>query len=82
MRPTDSAASGFKARVPADDPRYKATVAVPVMNAVDSMPAIYRQCVHEYGYIDVYRAWRMKWTPDRIKKRAEECGGVFTLPLP
>jgi|GEM_PF-6967540 len=79
MRQTNSGAQGFTAKAAADDPAYKRSVAEPVMIAVDSMPKEYRQCVHDFGYVDVYRAWRRGLSPLEIRAKAESNGGVFTL---
>lgn len=79
MKTTDSTVSGFTPRAAADDPTYKQRVAEPVMNAVDAMPKAYRELVHEFGYIDVYRAWRKGVSPDFIRSMATQNGGVFSL---
>ncbi len=56
---------------------YTQRVAAPVMNAVDTMPRAYRELVNEYGYVDVYRAWRKGMTPQAIRDRAAD--GTFHL---
>jgi hypothetical protein len=58
-------------------PEYRKRVAAPVMNAVDAMPAVYRELVNEFGYVDVYRAWRKGWTPKEIRGRVRN--GRFAL---
>lgn len=81
VRPTisDSRTAAFGEKVPADDPRFKAMVAEPVMQAVDSMPAEFRALVHDFGYVDVYRAWRRGLTAPQIRAAAEANGGRFEL---
>jgi hypothetical protein len=56
---------------------YTARVASPVMTAVDTMPKAYRERVNEFGYVDVYRAWRKGLTPSAIKASAVD--GTFHL---
>lgn len=73
----DSTTQNYTANAAADDAAYRDRVAVPTMKAVDGMPAPYRALVHEYGYVDVYRAWKRGWSVERIKSRV--VGGVFTL---
>lgn len=58
-------------------PEYTKRVAAPVMDAVDHMPQAFRALVNEYGYVDVYRAWRKGMTPQQIKARARD--GAFRL---
>jgi hypothetical protein len=65
------------AKVDPDSPEYRERVALPVMAAVDAMPFEYRLLVNEFGYVDVYRAWRKGWTPAEI--RGEAVNGVFQL---
>ena len=79
MRAADSNSDGYAAKVSPDQARYKETVAEPVMQAVDAMPLEYRALVHEFGYVDVYRAWRRAWSPDEIRTRAKALGGRFRL---
>jgi len=76
---SDTDRGEFSAKVQSDDPLYKARVAEPVMGAVDNMPAIWRELVHAYGYIDVYRAWRKGMSPLAVRNKAEAAGGVFVL---
>ena len=45
------------------------------MAAIDAMPQAYRELVNEYGYIDVYRAWKRGYSPQTIRERAQD--GVF-----
>jgi hypothetical protein len=69
---------GFTAKaVDIASPEYTERVAGPVMNAVDTMPRAYRELVNEFGYVDVYRAWRRGLTPQAIKDRA--FNGTFQL---
>jgi hypothetical protein len=74
----DTQAATHIAKAPPDDPTYQSKVAIPVMNAVDSMPAVWRALVHEFGYVDVYRAWRKRWTPRMVRDAAID--GRFELP--
>jgi len=60
-------------------PEYAVRVAAPVMEAIDRMPAAYRALVNEFGYVDVYRAWRADWQPAQIRRAAEKNGGLFVL---
>jgi hypothetical protein len=57
-------------RVDIASDEYTTRVASPVMDAVDHMPQAYRELVNEYGYVDVYRAWKRGWTPAQIRQRA------------
>ena len=75
----DGGTATHYAKVPGDDPRYKECVAEPVMAAVDQMPKDYRTVLHEHGYVDVYRAWKRGWSPDRIAAAAARNGGRFVL---
>jgi hypothetical protein len=59
------------------DGDYKTLTAEPTMKAVDLMPPAYRQLVNEFGYVDVYRAWRRGYTPQAIKSSAHN--GLFVL---
>lgn len=79
MRATDTQREGYTPKADADDPAYKRRVAEPVMQAVDSLPPSYRALVHEFGYVDVYRAWRRGWSVEQIRASASETG-IFTLP--
>lgn len=74
----NSAVPGFMAKA-ADlgSDEYTERVAAPVMNAVDAMPKAYRELVNEYGYVDVYRAWRKGLTASTIRQRAKD--GTFHL---
>ncbi len=58
-------------------PEYTERVAAPVMRAIDTMPKVYRELVNEFGYVDVYRAWRKGLSPNAIRSRATN--GVFRL---
>lgn len=75
----DSDARGFRAKAQPGSDEFKTNVAEPVMQAVDKMPAIWRQLVHEYGYVHVYRAMLFKMDPQHVRAMAEENGGVFEL---
>ena len=69
---------GFTAKA-ADiaSPEYTERVAAPVMHAIDTMPKAYRDLVNEFGYVDVYRAWKRGWTVEMIRRAA--VGGVFVF---
>lgn len=56
---------------------YTKRVASPVMDAIDHMPKAYRELVNEFGYVDVYRAWRRGLTPNQIRQHARN--GAFRL---
>lgn len=71
--------SGYRAHLPADHPGYRERVAVPTMEAIDAMPQAYRLLVHEYGYVDVYRAWRRGWSAKYIRMLADDAGGRFVM---
>ena len=75
----DADAKGFRAKAEPGSDAFKAKVAEPVMNAVDKMPPIWRQLVHKYGYVHVYRAMMFKMDPRQVRAMAEENGGVFEL---
>ena len=78
-RKNDSATAAYTQKLPADDPRYKEVVAEPTMAAVDGLPKDYREKVWDYGYVDVYRAWRRRIPVAQIEKRAAAMGGRFVL---
>lgn len=69
---------GFTAkRADLGSEEYTDRVASPVMDAIDRMPQAYRVLVNEYGYVDVYRAWKRGLSPSQIRQRA--AGGMFSL---
>ncbi len=74
---TDSQTRAFAARADAADPEYKRRVAEPTMRAIDAMPREWRRLIHDYGYVDVYRAWKRGWSVEQV--RAKAAGGVFVL---
>lgn len=80
-RGSNSETGGYAAKVPADDPEYPERVAIPTMQAIDAMPSEYRALVHEFGYVDVYRAWRRGWSVEQIAGAVSDMG-VFELPTP
>lgn len=47
---------------------YREKVAVPTMEAVDRMPAEYRALVNEFGYVEIYQAWRARMKPEAIRR--------------
>lgn len=77
MIKNDTQVSIFKPKAEPGTPEYKTNVAEPTMSAIDAMPRVYRDLVHEFGYIDVYRAWKRGWSVEKIRQRAR--GGVFAL---
>lgn len=79
LRASDSNTNDFRAKTSADDPAYKNRVAEPIMNAVDGMPKEYRELVHDFGYVDVSRAWRRGMQPSMVRQRAAANGGRFEL---
>jgi hypothetical protein len=77
---SNSNTGGFTAkRAELASPQYAERVAMPVMSAIDRMPAAFRALVNEFGYVDVYRAWRADWQPAQIRPAAERNGGLFVL---
>lgn len=79
MRAGDSDTDGKKAKAEPGTDAYAERVAKPTMEAIDAMAPEWRALVHEFGYVDVYRAWRRGWTVLEVRKRAQECGGRFAL---
>lgn len=75
---SDSQTGNYTPKVEPGHPEYRERVAVPTMDAVDGMPAPFRALVHEYGYVDVYRAWKRGWSPDRVRESVDDFG-VFAL---
>jgi hypothetical protein len=74
----NSTIAGFAPRATDhSSPEYAERVAQPTMSAIDAMPREYRALVNEFGYIDVYRAWRRGITPESIRQRAKD--GIFSL---
>ena len=73
----NSATAGFAPKADLDTPEYAERVARPSMAAIDAMPQAYRELVNEYGYIDVYRAWKRGYSPQTIRERTQD--GVFSL---
>lgn len=72
-----SMATAKRSDLASDD--YVERVALPVMNAIDRMPPVWRELVNVYGYVDVYRAWRADWQPQQVRSVAERNGGLFVL---
>lgn len=62
-----------------DDPRYREVVAVPIMEAVDAMPAPIKRALWDLGYVEVYRAWRRGWSAERIRAAAARNGGRLVV---
>lgn len=74
----NSEVPGFTAkRAELASEEYSQRVAAPVMDAVDHMPLAYRNLVNEFGYVDVYRAWKRGLTPNQIRQHARN--GAFCL---
>jgi hypothetical protein len=61
----DSDVRTHRAKAEPGSADYPAQVACPMMAAIDAMPKPFRECVHEFGYVDVYRAWRRGWSRRR-----------------
>lgn len=78
-RRSDSAVEGYAPKADASDPQYVNRVAIPTMAAVDQMPPEWRELVHEYGYVDVYRAWRRGIELSAVRSVAEQNNGFFRL---
>ncbi len=74
----DSNVASHTAKVEPGHPDYADRVSKPMMTAVDAMPREFRELVHEFGYVDVYRAWRRGWTVSQIRDVA--VGGRFDFP--
>lgn len=79
MRPLNNSAIPGKVAKASElgSDEYSARVATPIMNAVDKMPRDYRELVNEFGYIDVYHAWRRGLSPAQIRQSAKD--GFFKL---
>lgn len=74
----NSEVPGFTAkRAEIASEEYTERVASAVMTAVDAMPRAYRELVNEFGYVDVFRAWRKGWSPTMIREKASN--GTFHL---
>lgn len=71
---SNSAIGSFVAKDVPESDLYAERTAAPVMEAIDAMPAEYRALVNEFGYIDVYRAWRRGMSPAHIRSYAEATG--------
>jgi hypothetical protein len=76
---SNSATPAYGAKAEPDTAIYKSRVAEVTMQTVDAMPAPYRSLVQDFGYIDVYRAWRKGFPPHMIKAAADRTGGFFVL---
>lgn len=75
----DTEGSAYSAKVEPGHPDYKVKVAEPTMEAVDGLPAEWRAILREHGYVDVFRAFKRRWPPSRVKEQAERNGGLFVL---
>lgn len=76
----DSATPLFTPKASADDlDAHKQKVAEPTMAAIDGMPKDWRELVHAYGYVDVYRAWKRGWATHEVVEKANKNGGRFEL---
>lgn len=75
----NSQTADFTPRGSLGSEEYKRRTAEPTMEAILGMPEAYRNLVDEFGYIDIYRAWRRGMHPDMIRARAKANNGVFTL---
>lgn len=67
----------FRSHAQPDSPQYRDKVAVPVMNAIDSLPLEYRRLIDDLGYVDIYRAWRAGASAQAIAAFAKANGGAF-----
>lgn len=67
-RAADSNTAQYRAKAEPGSNDYVEKVARPIMDAVDDMPKEYRECVHDFGYVDVYRAWKRGWSVERIRE--------------
>jgi len=76
----DSNTADYTARAEPGTPLYRERVAQPIMAAVDALPPEFRELVYEFGYVDVYRAWKRGWTAAQIAQAAQAAGGLFELP--
>lgn len=76
-RRTNTIATGYIQKMPADHPEYKAKVAEPTMQAIDGLPEEYRRLIHDYDYVDIYRAYLHKWPVELVKRAAAMNGGRF-----
>lgn len=79
MRAGDSETAEFKPKAGPGSEDYREKVAIPTMQAINAMPVAYRLLVKEYDYVDVYRAYMRRMSPEAIKRRAESNGGRFVL---
>ena len=77
IRRADSETSDYVAHAQPGSEDYKRKVADVTMQAIDAMPPQYRRLVHEYGYVEIYRAWKRGWSPEKIRSRV--VNGVFRL---
>lgn len=75
---SNSAIPGFEAKAEPHSPTYK-RVAEITMQAIEAMPPEFQALVQEFGYVDVYRAWRRRWTPEQIRDAARHNDGFFKL---
>jgi hypothetical protein len=75
----NSVTGSFVAKAQPGTEEFAIRVAQPVMNAVDGMPRDYRLAVHDFGYVDVYRAWRRGIPVATIRAKALAAGGRFVL---
>jgi len=74
----DTQLNDFVPKAGPGTPEYKLKVAEPTMAAIDAMPSQWRTLVHEFGYIDVYRAWKRGWLPSAVRNSAA-ARGFFEL---
>ena len=68
----NSEIEGFTAKADLESPAYKSRVSQPVMEAIDALPQAYRALINEFGYIEVYLAWRDCRTPAQIEQEFRE----------
>lgn len=75
---SNSAIPGFVCQAEPLTDKYKRMAEI-TMQAVEDMPAEWQELVQEFGYIDVYRAWRKRWSPEDVRAKAARNGGFFQL---
>lgn len=77
--PNNSQTAQYTPHAQPGSPEYKIRVAEVTMQAIDAMPKAWRELVHDFGYVDVYRAWKRGWTPAKVRAHAARNGGAFIL---
>lgn len=62
---------------PSDGPDGYKRLAEATMAAIDAMPKAYQDAVNQFGYVDVYRAWKRGIPVSEITRRSTT--GFFRL---